>query len=140
MAGLSPKLPLRRDEQDGYALNKSLRDMVQQNLKMLILTSPGERIMDPDFGVGLRRYLFEQNHKSTYSLIDSNVRAQVTKYFPAIRIINIDFKKPRGVDRVYDNVLYMNITYYVVPLQVQNNIDFELDFTSDRISELPGRS
>ena len=56
--GLSPKLPLTKDPQDGYALNKEYVELVQQNLKMILLTAPGERIMEPEFGVGLRNYLF----------------------------------------------------------------------------------
>ena len=59
MAGFAPKLPLARDTGDGFALIKNFENMIKQNLKMLVLTSPGERIMIPDFGVGLRRYLFE---------------------------------------------------------------------------------
>ena len=59
MAGISPKLPLTRDKQDGYALNKTELDSIKQNVKMVVLTSPGERVMDPSFGVGIRKYLFE---------------------------------------------------------------------------------
>jgi phage baseplate assembly protein W len=66
MAGLSPKLPLAPDNQDGYALNRTYFEMVQQNLKHIILTNPGERIMDPLFGVGIKKYLFEQNTPSTW--------------------------------------------------------------------------
>jgi len=55
-SGLSPKLPLTVSEVFGpYNLNTNFEDLAKQNLKMLILTIPGERIMDPNFGVGLRR-------------------------------------------------------------------------------------
>lgn len=57
MAGLSPKLPVSRDSEDGYSLTKTYEEMVRQNLKNLLLTNPGERMMDPDFGVGMKRYL-----------------------------------------------------------------------------------
>ena len=30
--------------------------MIKQNLKMLILTNPGERVMDPEFGVGIKQF------------------------------------------------------------------------------------
>ena len=46
MAGLSPKLPLTLDPADGYALNKDLKELSRQNMKMLILTNPGERIIN----------------------------------------------------------------------------------------------
>ena len=54
MSSISPSLPLSLDEQDGYKMNKELVKAIQQNIKMLLLTVPGERVMDPDFGVGLK--------------------------------------------------------------------------------------
>ena len=53
-SGLSVALPLSVSDVFGpYDLNTTFQDLAQQNLKMLILTIPGERIMYPDFGVGL---------------------------------------------------------------------------------------
>ena len=44
MSGLSPKFPLTYSGADGhYSLNKTYSSMIQQNLKNLVLTSPGER-------------------------------------------------------------------------------------------------
>ena len=59
MASLAPKLPLTLDSGDGYTSIKILKTMIKQNFKMLILTNPGERVMNPDFGVGIRQFLFE---------------------------------------------------------------------------------
>ena len=61
MNGIGPQLPLSRDFVNGnYSLIVSYKKEVKQNIKNLLLTSPGERVMNPDFGVGLRRFLFEQ--------------------------------------------------------------------------------
>ncbi len=58
--GFSVKLPLSTDKIDGpYVLNKTLESTIKQNLKMLVLTEPGERVMNGNFGVGLKRLLFE---------------------------------------------------------------------------------
>ena len=38
---------------------EEIEKMIKQNLKMILLTHPGERIMVPDFGVGLPRFIFE---------------------------------------------------------------------------------
>ena len=55
--GLSVKLPLQVNTVDGaYALNKNLEEMAEQNLKMVILTNPGERVMIPEFGAGIRQF------------------------------------------------------------------------------------
>ena len=59
MASLSVALPLQVDDSDGFVMNKSIGAVVKQNLKMLILTIPGERVMEPNFGAGIARYLFE---------------------------------------------------------------------------------
>ena len=96
MSGISPKLPLYTDPVDGIALNKTLKQMTRQNLKMIILTSPGERIMHPKFGVGLRRYLFMNNTSRTLSDMSRKIEQQVETYLPNIRIRSIKFLSESG--------------------------------------------
>lgn len=91
MAGISPKLPLTRDRQDGFALNKTVLDSIKQNVKMVVLTSPGERVMDPAFGVGVRRYLFENANANTYGELRSTIISQLNKYMPFVNVVDIDF-------------------------------------------------
>jgi uncharacterized protein len=88
--GISVKLPLSYDEVDGpFLLNKDLKEVVRQNLKNLMLTEPGERVMDADFGVGLKRLLFEPIHPVTYDKIKIRIRQQVKKYMPFLGLDNI---------------------------------------------------
>ena len=87
--GLSPKLPLQKDPADGYALNKDYIDLVKQNLKMLLLTSPGERIMHIDYGVGIRRMLFE-SRSTVVRLLNTRIRSQVKTYMPYITITALE--------------------------------------------------
>ena len=106
--GLGAKLPLRPD--GGYELLSDLYEMVMQNFKMLMLTAPGERMWSTDFGVGLRNFLFEMDHHTTYSLIESRIRSQTTRYLPYIDISNIDFKSSQ------DNLLSVSISFVIVPM------------------------
>jgi|TARA_R110000744_G_scaffold1593_1_gene5665 phage baseplate assembly protein W len=88
--GLSVALPLRVDTLDGaYGLNKDLESMANQNLKMVILTNPGERIMSPSFGVGIRRLLFEPATPGTVETIKNRIQLQVKKYLPYIDLVNL---------------------------------------------------
>jgi phage baseplate assembly protein W len=96
VSGISPKLPLYTDPVDGIALNKTLKQMTRQNLKMIILTSPGERIMHPKFGVGLRRYLFMNNTSRTLSDISRKIEQQVRTYLPSVNIRSIKFLSENG--------------------------------------------
>ncbi len=89
MSSISVKLPLRQSSIDGYMMNKSILSVIKQNLKMLVLTIPGERVMEPNYGVGLKTYLFENFTNTTASRISSKIREQVRIYMPAVKISNI---------------------------------------------------
>ena len=89
MASFSVALPLRRDTSDGFVMIKNFPKLIRQNLKMLILTNPGERIMEPDFGVGLRTYLFQNFNEGTYAEIETKIKQQVAKYLPVVTIIGL---------------------------------------------------
>ena len=122
MAGLSPKLPLVHDPIDGYyQLNKTYKDMVGQNLKMLVLTTPGERIMEPEFGVGLRQFLFQNFPQDE---IVSAVEEQVVRYLPFIELQNIEFNTFEGdFLNPQTNALSMTIEYRIIPLDEISSVD-----------------
>ena len=97
MAGISAKLPLSLDAEDGITLNKTFQDVIQQNLVSLMLTVPGERIMIPDFGVGLKRFLFEQDSILTRQDIAARTREQVGRFLSVIEIVNIFFESNKSI-------------------------------------------
>ena len=69
--GISVKLPLRVTAENGpYGLTKDLASTVKQNFKNLVLTAPGERVMDANFGVGIYAMLFE-NYNSEVQILYS---------------------------------------------------------------------
>jgi len=127
-SGLSPQLPLVVSEVFGpYNLNTNFEDLARQNLKMLILTIPGERIMDPNFGVGLRRYLFEQNDSNTYSAISSKINEQVQRYLSYIQIDDIQFQIPEGNPDLFPHNLSVSISFTILPLQLSTLLQIDVD-------------
>ena len=125
MEGYSPKLPLTIDPRDGFLLTKNLQEVVAQNLKMLILTSPGERVMVPTFGVGLYNYLFELNTQITRIEINERIVSQVKRYMPFVEIVQIDFGDTESseIDR---NMLNLIIKYRIIPLNISAVLNIEL--------------
>jgi len=113
MAGFSPKLPLTLDQDDGYTLTKTLKEVTKQNFKMLVLTNPGERVMDPEFGVGILAYLFENNSISTQGQIRSRIRDQTAKYLPHIEIVEVSFNSIIAKPNIAENFLGVSITYNI---------------------------
>ena len=115
--GLSPSVPLRTDPRDGIKLNKEYIDLVNQNLKMLLFGSPGERIMDPHFGVGMRRFIFEQDHPTIYADISAKIYEQVAKYLPYIELEHLDFQSNgTGNTNIASNLLKLRIIFNIKPL------------------------
>ena len=113
------QLPLRRNQADGYQMIKTLQRNVAQNFKMLVLTNPGERVMDPNYGVGMMSYLFEAFTTSTYSGIEQKLKEQVARYMPIVKIVNISFDGS-GAD---GNRLTMRIIYSVPQIGFQDFLD-----------------
>ena len=90
-SGISVRLPLTVSPRDGlYTLNQTLNQSVAQNLKHIILTAPGERAMDLNFGVGLRNYLFEPLTELTYGAIRERILKQISIYMSFVRVQGLD--------------------------------------------------
>lgn len=119
MANFSPSFPLVLVEEGGYKSNTTIKQVVKQNLKNLILTSPGERIMDPDFGVGLRNYLFETNNDSTASLLNSRIRQQLKKYMP---FVELQVFQPT----MDENEMIVTLKYFIIPLGEEDILGINL--------------
>jgi phage baseplate assembly protein W len=122
MASLAPKLPLTLDSGDGYTSIKTLKTLIKQNFKMLILTNPGERVMNPDFGVGIRQYLFENFQSDVYARIDTRIREQTSVYLPVITIQSIQF----GTGTIEDNSLGLRIDYMIPDIAARDLLEFTI--------------
>ena len=84
-----PSWPLKNGTDDLFEMNKSLKKQVSFYLKNILLTSPGENISDPGYGVGLRRFLFESYEDGTIDLLSNKISTQVKKYIKFISIVRI---------------------------------------------------
>lgn len=122
MASYGVALPLTYDSGDGFTMLKRIQDVIKQNFKMLILTIPGERVMEPDFGVGLKKYLFENFSDSVYAEIDTRIRKQVSIYMPALIIQEIEFA---STDQD-NNTLAIFISYRIPAIGATDLLEFTI--------------
>jgi uncharacterized protein len=117
LQGLSVSLPLTYDNEDGpYRLNKTLKQVVRQNFKNLILTSPGERVMLPTFGAGVRRLLFEPSTPETFSKVSQRISSQVIKFMSYLNIENISFITSDQDSSLSPNSVRLVIKYNIGPI------------------------
>ena len=108
---------------NGNAVFKSTfttKDAIKNNLINFLLTNPGERVFNNDYGAGLRKYIFENISNNTISDIQNYIESIISKYFPNIQgevIINSssDF-----------NLIYITIIYSIVNTGINDNIQISL--------------
>ncbi len=75
--------------------------------------------MDPDFGVGILRFLFEQSSDELKGQISSAINEQVKIYMPYVSVRDINFFEDTSDPQfVYEpNKLKIRIEYEIVSLE-----------------------
>jgi len=134
MPNYAPRLPLDYNQSFGpYTSLVDINDVVRQNLKMIILTNPGERITIPNFGVGIRRLLFESKSANLSSSINSRIRNQVSIYLPFINITNIKVSDAisNNINDIYENALQVSIYYTVPSANISDILNITLNNTEE---------
>lgn len=101
-------------------------DQIKQNFRTLLLTRAGEKLGDPQFGIGIQNYIFEMNTIETQSQINSRIRSQTNIYMSYITIREISLQRFEN----NENGLYVAITYYVPQINQQDQI--VVDFPENR--------
>lgn len=126
MPNLTPKMPLVKDENGpgGFAMIDNYHGLVQQNLRNLLMTNPGERIANLQFGVGIKKFLFEQNTVSTKSEIKAKINQQVNKYMPFVSIESVDFSPD---EEGFENYVEISIRYFLIPLSQEGTMNLTVE-------------
>ena len=117
-SGLGPSLPLSLDRGDGIKMHKDIQALAKQNLKNLVLTNPGERVMISAFGVGLIRRLFEPMTESVLADVSESIFQQVYDYLPYLDIEDVSF----DVRKADQNIIGVKIFYKIIPIGVTDNL------------------
>jgi len=65
--------------------------LIKGQLTQLLLTNPGERVMLPDYGVGLKQYLFEPLTEDLASDLADEVITAINTYASNIKVMSIRF-------------------------------------------------
>jgi len=64
-------------------------DRIQAAIWILLSTSPGERLMLPTFGAGIKDYVFESNSELVCARLQSAIQKALTQWEPRIQVISV---------------------------------------------------
>jgi len=90
--GIGLKLPLTTSGTNFFELNYLTIDFVKDNLRNLLLTRKGERIMNPTFGCGLLNMLFETNDSILNDNIKEEINNSIEEFMPYVTITEFDIE------------------------------------------------
>lgn len=119
--GYSAKLPLTTTVAH-YDMINDIYENVKQNFRNLLLTSPGERVMLPDFGVGIKRFLFENDPSFIADELQSIIYDQVDSYMNFLVIEDISFATKADDNTLNDNELAVRIIYSAPGISLRDSI------------------
>ena len=74
----------------GFFRTQSGMDQIKSDLLALLLTEPGERVMLPDFGTSLKKFIFEPNDSSVLEQIRNEIARAISIWEPRIAVQNIE--------------------------------------------------
>lgn len=80
--------------------------LVRQSILIILDTEPGERVMRPDFGCGLRRYLMEPNTPATRAAIARDIEAALGAWEPRIVVGIVDVTPTADPSTVLVSISY----------------------------------
>ncbi len=84
-------------------------DKVQQSIRIILDTEPGERIMRPSFGCGLRRYLMRPNTGATRALIKHDVELALGAWEPRVRLTDLAVDPGDDPSLVLIRIAYVHV-------------------------------
>ena len=82
--------PMGKYTGKGFFNKVSGKPMIFNNLKQLLNTERGERVMMPDYGVSLLRFLFEPLDDITIGSIRREILTTVSRYEPRVEILSLN--------------------------------------------------
>jgi phage baseplate assembly protein W len=115
----APVVPMTPSDDVGFEINDTIQSMLKQNFKMLVLTNPGERVMYPNFGVGIKQFLFERFGSDVTAKIKAKIKNQTALYLPPITILSIQFDNSK-MD-MYQ--LGIRIEYVITTMNIRDTLD-----------------
>ena len=94
---------------------------IRQSLFNILNTSPGKRVLNPEFGCNIRRFLFEPFDEATASKLGQSIKNSFERFEPRINITKVNV-----IIDERDGLFEVEVFYFVPALSVNDNVTVEL--------------
>lgn len=97
---------------------------IEESIRIILGTIPGERVMFPTFGCPIRKFVFESNSATQKTMLKDAVYDALLFNEPRIKVEKIDIKD----DTEEHGTIYIHVLFTVIITNTRNNIVFPFYF------------
>jgi phage baseplate assembly protein W len=120
-----PKFPLEYSKLEGpYKGIKEIKETIKQNVTFLLSVAPGEWPGNPDLGVGVKSFLFENVGSQELIAIHARIKDQFARYLPFLVVSSeLVEKDSSGISLVDQNQMKLVVRYKIKPLNIEEYVE-----------------
>jgi len=111
--------PVRVNATGGIALVSNERE-IEEAIRLILGTAPGERPMRPEFGCRIHHYLFSSSDATTAGMIAEDVKSSLLRWEPRIEVADINV----GFDEDNPALVYIDVRYRIRNTNDARNLVF----------------
>jgi len=93
---------------------------IAQSIRIILGTSPGERLMQPQFGCNLRSLLFEKSDASLVARLNHLIYHALLNFEPRVNFLEADILESSTLE----GVLHIRVDYSIISTNTRHNIVF----------------
>ena len=109
-------LPFRKSDgiEGWFASTTTTIEAVKNNIRNLLSTHKGERYMQPNIGLNLRKFLFEQFTDELRLQIENDILDTLDFWLPFIQIKNLEVQMSSTTGGTGKNTLMINVLFNII--------------------------
>ncbi|MBS0298314.1 MAG: GPW/gp25 family protein [Proteobacteria bacterium] len=112
----------------GSARIVSAEEDIRESLYILLSTNPGERVMQPTYGCGLKGQIFEEISETSVTVMVDLIQRAILFFEPRVVVENIRVDSDNQED-IVNGLIKIDITYIVRTTNNRHNIVYPFYFT-----------
>jgi len=112
----------------GSARKVVAEEDIHESLFILLSTNPGERVMQPTYGCGLKSQVFEEINETAVTVMVDLVRRAILFFEPRVIVESIRVDSGSQED-ILNGLIKIDVTYIVRATNNRHNIVYPFYFT-----------
>jgi phage baseplate assembly protein W len=111
--------PPRVNGSGGIALVREGREL-EEAMRIILLTYPGERPMRPEFGSRIRDFVFRESSPEMFAALAHEVRSSLRRWEPRVEVRDVRVQP----DEQDDSAVFVDISYTIRETNDRRNLVF----------------